>query len=246
MTTTRGVILFLSVFSLIMPANLLAGSTATLTVTATILPGESSISVDTNTVNFGTVTGSADNHRFVAGPVKVKYFAGTFPWTVRVYTANPGNINGLIGITDPNSNIPLKVWCDNYGPRLNILGHAPDEENNYFWSGYDFNGDGDRADMITNGSISEIALGFDVNGDGDKLDTGLGTASAPVSEEPVWLRIPDIAEMIAGQPYTWRRLTYAGAVLEYTGFPVFFAIDVAGVLPQDYRTITLTFQIINE
>jgi hypothetical protein len=129
---------------------------------------------------------------------------------------------------------------------MNLIGHTPNEENPYFWNGYDFNGDGDRKDLITDSSISEIALGFDVNGDGDALDSGLGTSAAPVSEEPVYLRVPDDGEMAPGNPYTWRRLAYSGAELDSSGFPVFFAIDVTGIAPQQYRTTTLTFQIIGE
>jgi hypothetical protein len=215
---------------------------ANVNVTVTILAGESSIFVNTDLVNFGTVSGSVSDRRFIAGPIKVSYFPGASSWTVRVYTANPGNVAGLIGASDPNEAIPLKVWCANYGP----TGNVPDEENAYFWNGYDFNKNGQRTDVITDGSISEIALGFDVHGDGDKFDTGLGTESAKVSEEPVWLRVPDMAEMIGGQPYTWRRLCYAGADLDPDGFPVFFGIDVFRKPPQVYSTAVLTFQIINE
>jgi len=234
------------VLLLFVPGYCFGGTTAVITVTATILAGQSSISVDSTLVDFGSVSGSVNNRRFVGGPVKISYFASSSPWTIRVYTANPNGVLGLIGVSDPSANIPLKTWCDNYGPRLNQLGHAPGEENRYFWNGYDFNGDGDRTDVITDGSISEIALGFDVNGNGNATDVGLGTPTQPVSEEPVWLRVPDVNEMIPGNPFTWRRLTYSGAELDAAGFPVFFAIDVTGISPQAYRTITLTFQIINE
>lgn len=238
------IFLFLAV--LILPGNSFADTTATVTVTATVLEGQSSISLDTNLVDFGGVSGSVSDRRFVSlRPVVVNYFAGTSAWTIRVYTANPGDVPGLIGVTNPAESIPLKVWCDNYGPRENPVGNAPDEENRYFWSGYDFNGDLDKEDVITDGSISEIALGFDVNGDGDAMDTGLGTSTEPVPEEPVWLRVPDDSDM-TGNPFTWRRLCYAGKELDMSGFPVFFAIDVTGILPQDYQTTTLTFQIINE
>lgn len=223
-----------------------ASTTAIVTVTAIVIAGESSILVDTSLVDFGSISGSVSNRRFTAGPVSVSYFAATSPWTIRVYTANPGDVNGLIGVTDPNVSIPLKVWCDNYGPRLNPLGHAPNEENTYFWSGYDFNGDGDKLDVITDGSISEVALTFDVNGDGDAFDTNLGTSAAPVAEDPIYLRVPDDSEMVPGNPFTWRRLAYSGAELNSSGFPVFFAIDVTGIAPQQYRTTTLTFQIIGE
>ncbi|MEI8175352.1 MAG: hypothetical protein WCG78_00605 [Candidatus Omnitrophota bacterium] len=226
---------------------LFASTTATVTVTASVLAGESSIEVDTTSVGFGAVSGSVATRRFhTLAPVKVKYFAGGSAWTVRVYTANPGSVHGLIGVTDATQSIPLKAWCDNYGPRLNVTGHAPDVNNNYFWNGYDFNNNGHKGDTITDGSISEVILGFDVNGNATTTDIGLGTATYPVAEDPVWLQVPDIHDMISNNPYTWRRLTYAGAQLDPTGFPVYFGIDVTGVAPQDYRTTALTFQIINE
>jgi len=238
--------IFLILILLILPGDSFADTTAIVIVTATVLPGENSISLDASLVDFGGVSGSVSDRRFISlRPVVLNYFAGTSAWTIRVYTVNPGDVTGLIGVTDPAESVPLKVWCDNYGPRENPVGNAPDEENRYFWSGYDFNGDLDKEDVITDGSISEIALEFDVNGDGDAMDTGLGTSIEPVSEEPVWLRVPDDSEM-TGNPLTWRRLAYAGAELERDGFPVFFAIDVTSVLPQDYQTTTLTFQMINE
>ncbi len=228
------------------PSAAFAGTTATVTVSITVLQGQSSIAVDTTAVAFGSVSGSVSAHRFISSAVKVSYFAANNPWTIRVYTANPGNVPGLIGVTDSTKSIPLKTWCDNYGPRLDPLGHAPDVNNKYFWAGYDFNGNGTKTDLITDGSISEVALGFDVNGNGIATDTGLGTAANPVPEDPIWMRVPDQTEQIVGNPYTWRRLTYSGAELDSTGFPVYFGVDVSGVTPQDYKTTTLTFQIINE
>lgn len=237
-----GLLLTVSTILVLCAYTAYAATTATVTVTATVQPGQNDISLDTTTLNFGAVSGSVNDRRFLAGPVKVSYFAGTNPWTIRVYTANAGDVPGLIGQSNPAVAIPLKVWCENYGP----TGTVPDEENTYFWNGYDFSGDGQKDDIITDGSISEIDLGFDVNGDKDALDTGLGTPADPVSEEASWLRIPDDSQMQPGQPFTWRRLTYAGAELDSDGFPVYLGIDIVGVLPQDYSTSTLTFQIINE
>ncbi|MDD5449367.1 MAG: hypothetical protein PHO42_02055 [Candidatus Omnitrophica bacterium] len=246
--------------------NAFAGTTATVNVTATVLQGQSEISVDTANVDFGAVSGSVSNRRFVAGPVKVTYFAGTSPWTIRVYTANPNNVPGLIGVTDNTKSVPLKTWCDNYGPKAHTQGVPPDEENIYFWRGYDFNGiNGIESTPITSGpAFSEINLGFDINGDGDALDvitpspTKDSNIKYPVSEEPVWLRVPDYTQMNPADPYTWRRLlTQAWAEApgdpgspggggDPNRFPVYFAVDVTGISPQTYRTTTLTFQIIGE
>ncbi|MCX5715735.1 MAG: hypothetical protein NTV07_02525, partial [Candidatus Omnitrophica bacterium] len=117
MKTRIAVVLVL--FGLCIPTALSAATKAIVMVTATVQPAESSISIDTSLISFGAVTGSEKNRRFVTGPVKVGYFAGASAWTVRVYTANRDGINGLIGVSDHNTNIPIKVWCDNYGPRLN-------------------------------------------------------------------------------------------------------------------------------
>lgn len=240
---------------LFVPSTCLADTTAVVTVNAIVQPGESALLVDTNSVGFGIVMGSVNNRRFVAGPVNVTYFAGTSPWTIMVYTVNSDGVPGLIGVSDPSKSIPLKVWCGNYGPWEHRPGVPPDEENPYFWNGHDFNGDGDKEDVIRDGSISEIILGFDVNGDGDALDIGLGTQEKPILEEPCWLRIPDYTQMDHTNPYTWRRLLTSewvqkpgpggGPADPYT-FPVYFAIDVTGVAPQDYRTTALRFELINE
>ncbi|MFH1848337.1 MAG: hypothetical protein ABH825_03875 [Candidatus Omnitrophota bacterium] len=229
-------------------------------MTITVLPGTSSINIDTNSVDFGSVTGTVGNQRFVAGPVNIDYFAGNSPWAVRVYTDDPDSRLGLIGQSDPTYTIPLKAWCDNYGPRGNSVGSPPDEENSYFWNGYDFNQDGDKLDSgndLTNtltGSYSEAALGFDINGDGDTNDViqvaSSGADSSTftnnyywLSEDPSWLRVPGTHEQ-TNNPYTWRRLVYNGAELNPQGFPVYFAIDVSGKISQVYTATTLTFQII--
>lgn len=258
----------ISIFLLISitACNSFADTTATVTVTANILQGQSDISIDTTTLNFGSVSGSVNNRRFIAGPVNITYFAGTSPWTIRVYTANPGGVPGLIGVTNSTQSIPLKVWCDNYGPRANRVGNPPNEENTYFWRGYDFNGvNGIESTPITSGpAFSEITLGFDINGDGDALDvitpspTKDSNIKYPLPEEPVWLRVPDYTQMNPADPYTWRRLlTQAWAEApgdpgspggggDPNKFPIFFGIDVTGISPQQYRTTTLTFQIIGE
>jgi len=255
-TVMRAVkILFFSTlcFSLLV-SNCLADTTAVLTLTVTVLPGESSISVETNTVDgtigFGAVSGAIGDMRFMAprrGELQmlVSYFAASSPWHIRVFTANPGDPPplGLVGVSDPSKSIDLKVWCENFGPAGTM---PPDEENPFFWNGFDFNGNGNKTDEITGGTISEVDLGFDVNGDGDATDVGLGTVSEPVSEEPKWLRVPDVNEQLSGKPETWRSLAYSGAELETSGFPVYLGINIVGVVPQDYSTNTLTFEIIHE
>lgn len=261
------------VLLLMIPNHCFAGTTAVVTVTATVLAGQSEISIDTSNIDFGAVSGSVSNRRFVAGPVKVSYFAGTSPWTIRVWTNNNPAASqldapafaGLKG-ADGISYIPLKVWCDNYGPIAHQPGNPPNEENAYFWRGYDFNQSGTiESPPITSGpDISEVALKFDVNGDGDAVDsitpnpTIVSSTKYPVTEEPVWLRTPEYNEMIPTNYYTWRRLLTSawvaapgqpgspGAGGDPYSFPVLFGIDVTGVSPQQYRTTTLTFQIIGE
>lgn len=260
---------FFILYSMIISGDCLAASSAVVRVTATVLAGQSEIVVDTTNINFGAVSGTISNRRFVAGPIKISYFAGTSPWTIRVYTNNPNHVPGLIGVTDPSINIPLKAWCDNYGPIAHQPGISPDEENRYFWSGYNFNGiNGIESTPITTGpDINEatfVSGGLDVNGDRDATDiitpspTKDSNTKYPVPEEPVWLRVPDFNEMDPLNQYTWRRLlTSAWANAPGNGgsgsgggdgysFPAFLAIDVTGAQPQVYTTATLTFQIIGE
>ncbi|NQU74043.1 MAG: hypothetical protein HQ547_04990 [Candidatus Omnitrophica bacterium] len=230
----------------------LADVTDTINVTATVQTGTSTVNIDEASVAFGSISGTVGNHRFTAGPMTIDYFAANDAWTIRVSTNNhPGDDGldeglyaGLEGVVDDTQYAALKVWNGNYGPTAS----QPDEDNDYFFAGYDFNGDTDKEDTITDGTISEVALGFDVNGDGDALDVGLGTVGTPVTEAGFWLRIVEQDEHDdgpPGDPYTWRRLTYAGAELDAAGFENYLGVDVQGVAPQAYAT-TLTVEIIHQ
>ena len=240
------ILMVLGIFGLYAGAAF-AGLTDTVAVSATVAAGTSSVSITEATITFGTVAPLSTDHRFeAAGPMTVDYFAAGFPWAVRVYTDNvvggTADNAGLEG-ADGTSYVPLKVYAANLGPEL-----KPDPEGEYFWAGYDFNGDGDKDDEIIDGSIDETALGFDVNGDGDVLDAGLGTELDPVKEEQRvgWFRIPEDDEHTADK-YTWRRLIFHDAERNAAVPPPFtsyLAIDAAGTKAQAYST-TLTVQILN-
>lgn len=224
-----------------------AALTDTVTVSATIGAGTSSVSITETTITFGTVAPLSTDHRFEAtGPLTIDYFAAGFPWAVRVYTDNvAGGTAANAGLkgADGTSYVPLKIWTANLGPAL-----KPNPEGDYFWQGYDFNGDGDRLDSITSGSYSEVTLGFDINGDGDALDTITPTVAVPLSEVQLagWFRIPEDDEHTADK-YTWRRLTWNEVGKDASvppPFPSYLAIDAAGAKAQGYSTI-LTAQILN-
>jgi len=225
-----------------------AATSDTVVVNATVAEGTSSVEiVEAGPINFGTITGTQGTHRFTAGPMTVAYFAANDAWTVRVYTDNsPGGgaepeKAGLVGgAVGSEVYVPLKIWNGNYGPTASL----PDVGNSYFWAGYDFNDDGDKNDVLTSGTYSEVTLGFDINGDGDATDTITATAVDPLSEEAVYLRIVEKDEHTSN-PLSWRRLTYAGAELEETGFENTLGVDVQGVAAQAYTT-TLNVDIIHE
>jgi len=219
---------------------------------------------------FGTVTGTIANHRFVAGPIPVSFGGFNENWTIRIWTKNNPSASqadapkyaGLKG-ADGAAYIPLKVWCINYGPALRRPPPDPplpdtpypDEENDYFWSGYDFgNGadigrqyqDGDKNDWYLNGTFDETYWGFDISGNGTA--TGIITASraAKIGEEPFWLRIPEYNEMDPVNKLTWRRLCYSPGGELSNPFDIYLAIDVQGKSNQTYQTTTLTIEYINE
>jgi len=216
-------------------------------------------------LQFGTIAGSASNRRFQTPALNIKYGGFDTPWTVRVWTDNsPGpetppvqdaDKAGLRGLIDTSVYVPLKVWCSNYGPSAFSPPPGPNEESNYFWEGYDFNGDGDREDSVTSGSYSEAGLGFDINGDGDIGDTITPSTAQPLSEEPSWLRVPEKDEMDPNNRYTWRSFSWNDGLGDDAGlggdFDIYLAIDTFGVKPQGtavtpgYSTV-LTVEYLNQ
>jgi hypothetical protein len=217
------------------------------------------LEVTPSSVDFGgTVTGSPADHRFQNDPsstIRIRYGGLGTPWTVRMWTDNsPGGgaepEKAGLGGADGTTYIPLKVWCENFGPSAFTPPQGPDEENDYFWRGYDFNGNTVIGDSITSGSYSEATLGFDINGDGDTLDIITPGPATPLSEEPVWLRVPEKDEMEPGNIYTWRRLTWNDGAGNDAGlggdFNIYLGVDSEGVKPQAYSTTTLTVEYINQ
>jgi len=217
--------------------------------------GQPSLVVSPSSVAFGTISGSQANHRFQTPAINVVYGGFDPPWTVRIWTNNsPGGgaepqKAGLKG-ADGTTFVPLKVWCANYGPGEFSPPPGPDEENNYFWEGYDFNGNQSKEDSIISGTYVESNLGFDINGDGDALDTITPSPADPLYEGPVWLRIPEGDEMVPGNRYTWRRFTWNDGQGNDAGlggdFNSYLGVDTAGVKPQNYNTTTLTVEYINQ
>ncbi|MDD5449363.1 MAG: hypothetical protein PHO42_02035 [Candidatus Omnitrophica bacterium] len=237
-----------------------AAPSDTVNITVTVGAGTSSVSIVETAISFGTVTPLATDRRFEAlSAMTVDYFPAGFPWAVRVYTDNvldtippaeAANSAGLRG-ADGSTYLPMKIWCSTFGPAT-----KPNPEGLYFWAGYDFNGDGDKLDVLTSGSYSESTLGFDINGDGDAIDTITPTATAPLYEEQQggWLRIPENNEHTTDK-FTWRRLVWNEPGTDASlppPFKSYLAIDASGAKAQLYSCSStnvppnpLTAQILN-
>jgi len=223
------------------------------------------VSVPQSSYSFGPdpLEGSIDDYRFVTESIPITFGGFSPPWTLRIWTDNvqiaPGPNQaseaakwaGLIGKTRTDQVIPLKVWCANFGPSESV----PDEDNDYFFTGYDFGDgvnigrqfqDGDKEDLYTSGTFDETYWGFDINGDGDAKDQITASPGNKVGEEPSWLRIPENEEMNPMNEWTWRRLTYAPGAEMLSPLYIYLAIDVNGKSNQVYETTTLTIEYFSE
>lgn len=71
----------------------------TVSVTANVLPGPTSLSVTPDTCGFGAVTAMEADHRFVAtNDITVSYFAANGPWGISIYTTN----DPIVGLVSTN------------------------------------------------------------------------------------------------------------------------------------------------
>ncbi len=164
-------------------------------------------------------------------PVQVLYGNGKIPWYLRIYTNseildNDGETHdilkdGLIRYDNesdndtyyPDLNLPIKVWCKNFGPvgffdkdtneidndDYSVNGYPP-ITNRYFFRGYDFNKNKDIFGLLPEGDNQFIEsktpgagnYPFDLDGDGFMEGDNFFTESARavIGEEPVWLTIP--------------------------------------------------------
>ncbi|MCD6459681.1 hypothetical protein J7L67_03320 [bacterium] len=162
-------------------------------------------------------------------PVSVVFGNGKVPWYLRIYTDSQitDNTNdeydilkdGLIRYQSDNDtfypvyNLPLKVWCKNFGPPgfYNDKGEIENDDyalngyppitNRYFFRGYDFNHDRKIAGLLTpaEGPFIESEndgngfYKFDLDGDGFHEGDNFFTESAKraiINEEPAWLFVP--------------------------------------------------------
>ncbi|MEI8175348.1 MAG: hypothetical protein WCG78_00585 [Candidatus Omnitrophota bacterium] len=81
--------------------------------------------------DFGSMKATQAIHRFQAlTPISIGYSGFVAPWTIRVYTTNGGGMNGLKS-QDGKTNIPLKVWCGNFGPTGATA--PPDQNDDTYW-----------------------------------------------------------------------------------------------------------------
>lgn len=162
-------------------------------------------------------------------PVTVTYGNATIPWFLRIYTSSQvtaGNgtpytvkKDGLIRYDADNDtyhtayNLPLKVWCKNFGPpgfmsdndtvvneEYAVNGYPP-VSNRYFFRGYDFNRDRDIRSLLAPAAGPFIESNndgagfypFDLDGDGFREGDNFfseSTQRAVIGEEPAWLFVP--------------------------------------------------------
>ena len=185
----------------------------------------SSLTLTSPIQNTGAIKGQVVNQALV--PVTVYFGNAGEPWVLSIYTAPeiknsaqqvyPVTRNGLIrydSSTDtvyPQYTMPVKVWCGNYGPAgffssPGVIANStyaadgyPPIENDYFFKGYDFNGDGDIGGLLLESDgpfIEGSGAGeypFDLDGDGyQQGDNFFDPADGRIAigEEPAWLFIP--------------------------------------------------------
>ena len=163
-------------------------------------------------------------------PINLIFGNGKVPWYLRIYTESQIEDNssdqydvlkdGLIRYDADNDtffpeyNLPLKVWCSNFGPpgfldsTTNEVVHPeyavngyPPITNRYFFRGYDFNKDRKIAGLLTSSEGPFIEsenegdnfYPFDLDGDGffegDDFFAEI-TDRVVLNEEPAWLFVP--------------------------------------------------------
>lgn len=159
-------------------------------------------------------------------PLVLTYGNAPEPWVLRIYTpaeiknkagqAHVINKHGLVRYdsdTDtvyPELTMPIKVWCNEFGPdgfqndageivneQYAQLGYPP-IDNPYFFRGYDFNGS--KSLELLPPAVGSFVEGygdgeypFDLDGDGfQDGDNYFGTNDnrSIISEEPVWVFVP--------------------------------------------------------
>jgi hypothetical protein len=113
-----------------------AGSAATdsIAVSATVGQGISSINVVQGSLNFGTLTPTAQNSRYLSQAITISYFAANGPWEIRAYTTRADQKQGLVN-ADATSTVLLKIT-----PGVEVSGGTyeyGDVNDNAEWSGGD-------------------------------------------------------------------------------------------------------------
>lgn len=252
----------------VISGSLIMAQSTNVTVTATATIGTSPMSLTVvavapgrnNGLDFGTVQGGVGNLRFQAtNHVQINYFPGSNPtWYLYVSSQNYAGLEkdgGLKAVVSGETNyLPLKSWCANYGPAGFGDGSNPpynnSEDDTFLWSGKDLNTDGDKDDVMTTGTYSEVTFDCDFNGDGDKADTWNTAVDGPLAETGTgwnWVWDLDLAENDAG--LTKRILcSKVGAVDSSLPSPFnsYFAIDIQGAAAANYDTQLVFEMDVNE
>jgi len=233
---------------------LLADTSDAVAVTATVAAAVRSIEISPATIAWDMPAGTMDAHCFISPEIEIKFYGGNQAggYKIRAYTSQ-ASTNGLGYLISGSDELYLKGWCVNFGPRLATEANPPAPVNNYFWNGYDFNGDGDSDDTGSNDSLTgtydESVLDFDINGNGTKTDTITVAASGDdpdtftatfyhLGEGPSYSWMANQADLAT---YEVKLATDAGPL--DTPFKVRLAADVAGV-PSGTYTGGVTFDIV--
>ena len=85
----------------------------------------STLSLNVETIEFGTLEPSLDEYRFESAPATVNYAASVSnPWEIRIYTSNDNDVSGLV---NGSNNIPIKIDIGADDDALNDLDWSGDE-----------------------------------------------------------------------------------------------------------------------
>ncbi|NCC53124.1 MAG: hypothetical protein EOM20_18185 [Spartobacteria bacterium] len=152
----------------------------TLSVSATLQAGVSTIDVVQNSLDFGNIAVSEGLTRFVSSDLTMDAFAANGPWYIRVSTANPGNLMGLVDDTTGTHNLLMKMWQPGFGPEAGLP--DPNVETNWrgneaFWA---FVFDDSETDPVTGEPVhSKIAQSANEDGTDFTFNLAIDASGAP-------------------------------------------------------------------
>lgn len=126
------ILAFLLTGSLTCAQSVGSAGTASISVSATVGSGTSSISIVQGAINFGdtVLLPIEGDSRYISEAITIKYFAANGPWEIRVYTQDQNDAQGLVS-TGSSSTVLLKITPEDKE------GGFGDVKNDDHWSGED-------------------------------------------------------------------------------------------------------------